>query len=285
MPSTCHSTLKVYGPSCAAEGARKLVESIFGPSLREDASPFLVTEAIDPPLVAVRIQSTEIPPVALVRELSSREPSLVFKVVYANYGTFACGTCEYRNGEMTRNEESMCFADMLTEDAAGAFQTAAPADVAVAEVNPEQPLRGTKCGSPALREMAANNLAAGYALAVREFRGGESQLGKSEAIDELFAKCDAVKKLMGDDDVFFFEQLEEQHRHRVHRIRHWAKVRAKLQGVLHELSSPDIADRMSPAEREAAQVMARLLEMLYPRCDHELLREAEGQLVAQAGVS
>lgn len=85
MANTCHSSLKIYGDPAHAPAARKLVGAIFGPCLHDDANPFLKKEAASPPLLVVRIESIEVPPVSLVQELSEKLPDLEFVLLWNNY--------------------------------------------------------------------------------------------------------------------------------------------------------------------------------------------------------
>jgi hypothetical protein len=66
MPTTCHGTLKAYGDPVHAERARDRIAAIFGPPLRNDANPFLKSEPENPPLLVIRTESREVPPVTLV---------------------------------------------------------------------------------------------------------------------------------------------------------------------------------------------------------------------------
>lgn len=98
MSNNCHSTLRVYGPPELAKRARGLIELAFGSCMPDRENPFLETEADNPPLAVVRIESEEIPPGQLVDRVSSWGPEFRFELVFSNWASGFQGSRVYQSG-------------------------------------------------------------------------------------------------------------------------------------------------------------------------------------------
>ena len=118
MPNVCHSTLKVYGPANLAERARSVIVPVFGPCLQDSSNPFLETEADNPPLAVVRIETEEIPPVQAVADISLLQPELRFELGFSNWASGFQGRRIYQGGVVTSGEdEPFCIEEEMAEPA------------------------------------------------------------------------------------------------------------------------------------------------------------------------
>ena len=116
MPNVCHSTLKVYGPANLAERARSVIVPVFGPCLQDSSNPFLETEADNPPLAVVRIETEEIPPFQTVADVSLLEPELRFELLFSNWASGFQGRRIYQGGVVTSGEdEPFCVEKEMAE--------------------------------------------------------------------------------------------------------------------------------------------------------------------------
>ena len=118
MSNVCHSTLKVYGPATLAERARSVIVPVFGPCLQDSSNPFLETEADNPPLAAVRVETEEIPPAQAVADISLLEPELRFELGFSNCASGFRGRRIYQGGVVSSGEENpVCIEEELAEPA------------------------------------------------------------------------------------------------------------------------------------------------------------------------
>jgi hypothetical protein len=118
MSNVCHSTLKVYGPANLGERACSVILPVFGPCLQESSNPFLETEASNPPLAVVRIETEDVPPVRAVADISLLEPELRFELLFSNWASGFQGGRIYQRGIVTSGEDSpFCIEEELAESA------------------------------------------------------------------------------------------------------------------------------------------------------------------------
>ena len=118
MSNVCHSTLKVYGPANLAERARSVIVPVFGPCLQDSSNPFLETEADNPPLAVVRIETEEIPPFQTVADVSLLEPELRFELLFSNWASGFQGRRIYQGGVVSSGEdEPFCIEQEMAEPA------------------------------------------------------------------------------------------------------------------------------------------------------------------------
>jgi hypothetical protein len=285
MPNTCHSTLKVYGPTHLAERARSMIKPVFGPCLADYSNPFLKAEPDNPPLAVVRIESREVPPVSIVEEMSKHEPDLVFELVYSNWASGVRGSRVYRGGDVTSEtqgafqieDEAMAGAgperDNDSRAAASlnpsrldfrppARQESEPGQTAVQ--NGETPSAGASGGAPpSRRDHVSSCLDRFYAL-LHKKQFHHCTLTPDEEIerDVCSATINAFKQQMNDADRFYIEQLEEQYSLGMSRYFYRLKLHDRLAQCLHEFSNPAFSELLDAADHETLQGLPRVLEKL-----------------------
>lgn len=120
MPNTCHSTLKVYGPSHLAEKARGLIALAFGACVHDHENPFLETEADNPPLAVVRIDSEDAPPTQLVARVSSCGPEFRFELIFDNWASGFRGRRVYQSGVVASGDDERYDVEAELEQPAAA---------------------------------------------------------------------------------------------------------------------------------------------------------------------
>ena len=103
MSSVCHSKLKVYGPPELAEKARGLIELAFGACMPEHEKSLLETEADNPPLAVVRLESEEMPPFQRVALVSLCGPEFRCELVFINSAGGLGGSRVFQGGAVTSN--------------------------------------------------------------------------------------------------------------------------------------------------------------------------------------
>lgn len=118
MSNVCLSTLKVYGPANLAKRARRVILPVFGPCLQDSSNPFLETEAGNPPLAVVRIETEDVPPVRVVADISLLEPELRFELGFSNWSSGFQGRRIYQGGVVSSGEdEPFCIEEQMAEPA------------------------------------------------------------------------------------------------------------------------------------------------------------------------
>lgn len=297
MPTTCHGTLKVYGDPVHADRARDRIAAIFGPPLRGDANPFLKSEPENPPLLVVRTESREVPPVSLVAELSQQEPELVFELLYSNWASCVQGTRVYKNGELTHDEQRPYSLEeqsaakqpvvavephqetgpavQATEQQGSITIETAPADLGEPESAPDSP-KAKETTSSSARAAAKALLLQCYESVFQKIRNGEH--------DSLFEVSwrraglqayDALVEVMDEAGQFYFEQLEDQLRRRAGRLQEKVDAYTMLKNLLELAVQPPVAAFLDATDRIVLNSMSSVLGKLHPNTDPEFIGDAQ----------
>lgn len=296
MPTTCHGTLKVYGDPVHAERARDRIAAVFGPPLQHDANPFLNSEPENPPLIVVRTESREVPPVMLVAELSEQEPELVFELVYSNWASCIQGTRVYKNGKLTRDEQSPYFVEELpagSEPAVAAKPRREPIpaahdpeqqgpisveptvqDCVEPESAPDSPA-AKETISPSLRAAAKALLFQCYESIFKKIRNGRDDSPFEASWRETGLQAyDALLEVMDEAGQFYCQQLEDQLRLRADRLREKAEAFETLKDLLQRTDQPPLAALFDTDDRVVLSSMQALAMKLSPYHEPEYISDA-----------
>jgi hypothetical protein len=251
MSNSCHSTIKVYGPTSMANYAKQIVGAAIGPCLEDAENPFLRSETV-PPLAVVRCVSVEVPPARLVKELSSKVPDLSFTLVHCNYMGGRRGEINYEAGVATIREEEEFVVEELPYGRPGGVagrstENASGKDTPASTSTPVEVSSETD-----LRTIAGQHLEDAYAcvLGCQELgRGLSWHAGRS--MEEHLARYEVLKQLLGHYDVQALAGMEHRHKARVQARADLADAREKLRKATWKLEEPQVNRLLSPDERSA----------------------------------
>lgn len=292
MPTTCHGTLKVYGDPVHADRARDRIAAIFGPPLRGDANPFLKSKPENPPLLVVRTESREVPPVTLVAELSEQEPELVFELLYSNWASCVQGTRVYKNGKLTHDEQSPYSLEEQPAVSVEPHQETAPAvqateqqgpitietasdDCVEPESVPDSP-KAKETTSSSARAAAKALLLQCYESVFQKIRNGEhDSLFEASWRRTGLQAYDALVEVMDEASQFYFEQLEDQLRRRAVRLQEKVDAYTMLKNLLELAVQPPVAAFLDATDRIVLNSMSSVLGKLHPNTDPEFIGDAK----------
>jgi len=260
MSNTCHSTLKVYGNRVHADTARKIVEAVFGPCVPDEENQFLQTEN-PPPLAAVRISSTDVPPTTLVEELSTKLPDLSFMLIYANPIGGHRGHVQFVAGNATDE-----YAERY-----------------LIEEEPRIEGSGTVAANPGhmvslatIKEIAEHRFDQAYSCIHEEIAADYDIPWKSKMTMNLqFEEYELLKSLLGLEDEEDFKRMEQHYKARAQRLAARVKAHDLLRQALERFETPEIGSLLDADDREALTRAAKVLAKVRPDFRKELASSVE----------
>jgi|694.fasta_scaffold63329_5 hypothetical protein len=244
MSSTSHTILMVYGNEVFGENTRRVIEAVFGPCLNGDGIKSYVGETDPKPLAVVRPASSGAVPVALLEEVSSKLPELLFKVAYYEAAKGLIVGVTYSAGKASGGAQEVAVQPCGTQKAP--------------EASSESVVPTT------LQAIAEQHFKRGYSYIHEEiYTGCGIDYRDRYDMDEHFARYEAVKGLLEAGDREQCERTELHYKARASRLAARAKANFELHEALRHFAKPEVS-------------------CLLDAEDHDTLKRLEGVLVKVA---
>jgi hypothetical protein len=272
MSSTCHSTLKVDGNAAFAESIREIVTAVFGPCV-DDKGLTAHGSARGCPVAVVQIESAEVPPSELVRELSDKLPELSFVLAYAIPSRGCRGSCTYHGGHAEDGGDESSGGESLRQEPADATlgesgREAGSADAGAANCT-QTP---AKAYPRSLRERAQEHLEHGYSF-IFPVNGYSWKDGFEE--QEAFRKYEIIRAMLSQEEKHELDELKNDRKARADSLfKQMNAVELLLKG-LYQFEIPEVAKHLDAEDRAALGRLMDACGKVGPECYVALVGEDE----------
>lgn len=228
--------------------------------------------------------------------MSEQEPELVFELVYSNWASCIQGTKVYKNGELTRDEQSPYCVEELPaakepvaaveprlkpalaaheQEQQGPISVEpAPADLVEPESVPDRPA-AKETISPSLRAAAKALLFQCYESVFQKIRNGRHDSPFEASWRETGRQVyDALLEVMDEAGQFYCQQLEDQLQLRADRLRGKVAAHETLKDLLQRTDQPPLAALFDTDDRVVLRSMQALAMKLSPYHEPEYISDA-----------
>lgn len=250
MSSTSHTILIVYGNEVFGENTRRVIEAVFGPCLNGDGIKSYVGETDPKPLTVVRPASSGAVPVALLEEVSSKLPELLFKVAYYEAAKGLIAGVTYSAGKASGGAQEVAVQPCDTQKAP--------------EASSDSVVPTT------LQAIAEQHFEMGYSYIHEEiYTGCGIDYRDRYDMDEHFARYETVKALLEPGDREQCERTERYYKARAARLAARAKAHFEMREALRHFAKPEVSGVLDVDDHDVLKRLEVVLVKVAPDFEAE----------------